>query len=173
MSLNINLHCKMTKFLSYIFLLLFLLPPVIGQSQNLILTREQNDLWFDSLKTFPLEKQLNVINERLFADTKIFTRQMYPDGLKNNDSLGKRVYGDSRLKLFISGYSIFIENNTPIEKIVRLTNLLNTVYIKDISFLDPHDPKTTALFGTSGYYGIIIMTVTKKKYAKLFKRLKI
>lgn len=162
----------MTKFLKSIFLLFLLLLSEHGQSQNLILTREQNDLWFDSLKTMPFDQQLYTIKERLLSDTNSFIKQ-YSDGLKAIDSLGRRVFAADRLKLIISGYIIFIQNNTPTEKIVRLTNLLNTVYIKDISFLDPHDPKTTALFGASGYYGIIIMTVTKKKYAKLFKRLKI
>jgi hypothetical protein len=161
----------MTKILSLTLLLYILFPSAFGQRQHLILTTEQNSKWIDSLKTLPLDQQLVTIKDRLLSDTNVFIRQSYPDRMKVTDSLGKRVYGDGKPTLIIGGYVMIIDNKTQTNKIVSLTKLLTPTYIKTIFILSQNDPAATALYGSAGQHGIIIMTVTKKKYAKLFKRL--
>ena len=141
-----------------------------GQTQKLILTIEQNNKWIDSLKTLTPDKQLTTIKERLLADTNVFVRKFYPDGIKVVDHIGNRVYGDGKPTFIIGGYSIFIDNKTETNKIVGLTQLLTKEYIKQISILSGKDPATTAIYGSSGLSGIIVMTLTKEKYLKRFRQ---
>jgi hypothetical protein len=68
---------------------------------------------------------------------------------------------------------MIIDNKTQTNKIVSLTKLLTPTYIKTIFILSPNDPAATALYGSAGQFGIIVMTVTKKKNVKHFKRLEL
>ena len=163
----------MTKVLSFTFLIWLFVPSAFGQTQHLILTTEQNSKWLDSLKTLPLDQQLYTINYRLLSDTNVFIRQSYPDRIRVTDSLGSRVYGDGKPTLIIGGYAMTIDNKTQTNKIVSLTKLLASTYIKTIFILIPNDPAATALYGSAGQFGIIVMTVTKKKNVKQFKRLEL
>jgi len=52
-----------------------------------------------------------------------------------------------------------------------LTKLLTPTYINSIFIISPNDPAAKALYGSVGQFGIIVMTVTKKKNVKQFKRL--
>ena len=161
----------MTKILNLTFLFCLFFSSVFGQTQNLILTREQNNKWLDSLKSLPLNRQLLTIKARLLSDTNVFVRQSYPDGNRVNDSLANRVYGEGKPTLIIGGYPINIGNKTKTSKVIIVSNLLTETYIDSLRILSPNDPATTALYGSAGQYGIIIMILTKKKYSKLFKQL--
>jgi hypothetical protein len=66
---------------------------------------------------------------------------------------------------------MIIDNKSQTNKIVSLTKLLTTSYIKTIFILSPNDPAATAIYGSGGQFGIIVMTVMKKKCAKTLKRL--
>jgi hypothetical protein len=154
-----------------VFLSIFL--SAYGQTQNLILIREQNDKWLDSLKTLSLDQQLLTINQRLLADTNVFVRQFYNDRIKVNEQVGNRIYGGGKPTLIIGGYPVIIDNKTETPKIIALTNLLTDDFIKSISILSPNDPATTAIYGSVGMSGIIVMTMTKKKHLKKFKKLKL
>jgi hypothetical protein len=156
-----------------IFLLLITFSSVFGQTKNLILTREQNSKWLDSVKTLELEQQLITIKQRLLSDTNVFVKQYYNDRIRVVDQLGNRVYGDGKPTIIISGYVMFIDNKTSAKKIIKLAEILNTTHIKMTTILNDKDPATTALYGSSGLSGIIIMTVTKKKYLKKFRQLKL
>lgn len=144
-----------------------------SQMQNLILTKEQNTKWLDSLKTSPLDLQLIAIKCRLLADTNVFVRQFYNDRLKVDDQVDNRVYGDGKPTLVIGGRPMIIDNKTATNKILGLTNLLTQAHIKQINILTDRDPATSAIYGSPGLNGIIVMTVTKRKYLRMFHRLKL
>ncbi len=144
-----------------------------GQTQNLILTREQNGKWFDSLKTLSLDQKLLTIKHRLLADTIVFVRQFYNDRIKVDEQVGNRIYGDGKPTLMIGGYPMIIDNKTATNKVVSLTKYLTTEFIKEINILSPNDPATTAIYGSSGLSGIIVMTLTRKKHSKKFRKLKL
>ena len=158
-----------------IFILLFISTflSAYGQTQNLIITREQNNKWFDSLKTLTLTQQLVTINYRLLTDTNIFVRQFYNDRIRVIDSLGKRVYGDGKPMLIIGGYVMPIDNKTENKKIIALTQLLDTINIKTVLAMSGNDPAMSAIYGNSAQSGIIVMIITKKKYLKKFRKLKL
>lgn len=156
-----------------IFLFCLTFSCAFGQTQNLILTGEQNNKWLDSLITLPLQQQLVTIKERLFADTNVFMRQSYADRIRVVDQLGNRVYGDAKPTLIIGGNAMIINNKTETFKIKGLTELLTIEYVKSIHILNPNDPATIAIYGSAGLSGMIMMTLTKKKYLKKFLRLKL
>ena len=159
-----------TRILMVIVLFIF---STHGQTQNSILTREQNNKWLDSLKTLNLDQQLLTISERLLADTNVFVRQFYNDRIKVDEQVGNRVYGDGKPTLIVGGSPMIIDNKTAPNKIVGLTRYLATEFIKEINILSPNDPATTAIYGSPGLSGIIVMTLTKKKYLKKFRKLKL
>jgi len=163
----------MTRILSLTFLFYLLFPSAFGQTQHLILTTEQNSKWLDNLKTLPLDQQLFAIKDRLLSDTNIFIRQNYPDRIMVTDSLGSRVYGDAKPILIIDSYAMIIDNKTQTNKIVSLAKLLTIEFIKTIQVLGPNDPEASSLYGSSSLNGIIFMTLTKKKYLKKLKQLKL
>jgi hypothetical protein len=161
----------MTKIFGLIFLVCFIFSSAFGQTQNLILTSDQNNKWLDSLKTLTLEQQLAAISDRLHVDTNVFVKQFYNHRIRVTDSLGNRVYGDGKPTLVIEGYPMIIDNGTQTSKIINLTKLLTADHIEEIRFLNGNDPATAAIYGISGFHGIILITVTKKKYLRRFRRL--
>jgi hypothetical protein len=165
MSTKILIVC-VSVFLSTFFL-------AYGQGQNLILTREQNNKWLDSLSSFTFDLQLMKIVDRLVTDTNVFVRQFYNHRIKVEEQVGNRVYGDGKPALIIGGYPMIIDNKTAPQKIVDLAKLLNSGFIEKISILSPNDPATTAVYGSSGMSGIIVMELTKSRYLKKFKKLRL
>ena len=156
-----------------IFLFCLTVSSTFGQTQNLILTSEQNNKWLHSLITLPVQQQLMTIKERLIADTNVFIRQSYPDRIRVVDQLGNRVYSEAKPTLIIGGNAMIIDNKTETFKIKGLTELLTIENVKSIHILNPNDPSTTAIYGSAGLSGIIVMTLIKKKYLKKFLRLKL
>ncbi|MGG9960727.1 hypothetical protein [Ferruginibacter sp. SUN106] len=167
----------MKKSLALLIVYFFVFSTAFGQLKNLILTREQNNKWMDSVKTLPFDQQLLSIRDRLLADTNVYVRQLYNDRIKTNfkivDSLGNRKYGDGKPLIIIDDTPFFIDNKTATYKIVKLATLLNQTYIKEVYLVSPNDPAATAIYGYEGRSGIIIMTLTKKKYFKKFKQLQL
>lgn len=163
----------MTSISRLIFFLCLISSSAFGQTKNLILTSEQNINWLDSIKSLTLDKQLTAIKQRLLSDTNVFVRRSYPDGIKVIDQIGDRVYGDGKPFIIIGGYPMIIDNKTETKKINGLTELLDTVKIKTISVLSPNDPAMSALYGNSVQNGIIVMTSTRKKYLRYFRKLRL
>ena len=163
----------MKIFSSLILILCLISSSTIGQTQNLILTSEQNNKWLDSLIILPVNQQLVTIKERLLADTNIFLKQSYPDRIRVVEQLGNRVYGEAKPTLIIGGNALIIDNKTESYKIQGLAELLTIENIKSIHILSQNDPAATAIYGSAGLSGIIVMTLTKKKYLNKFLRLKL
>ena len=159
--------------LKLIILLCFTFSAAFGQRKDLILTDDQNSKWLDSLNKSSSDQQLVIIKDRLLADTNVFIKQSYPDGIKVVEQLGNRVYGYGKPTIIIGIYPMIIDNKTEIKRILGLADLLTKEYIKEISILTDSDPVATTLYGRSALSGMIIMKVTKKKYLKKFRRLKL
>lgn len=143
-----------------------------GQSGELVLTQAQNEKWFDSLALLPLAWQLQMIKQRLLADTNVFVKRSYPDGIRVKDSLGNRVYGAGKPLLITKKVYLQSDNITDRNKIINLTQLLNMKYIETITLMKGTDPKTTALYGSNAMNGVIFIKTKKKSAEKLFKKLK-
>jgi hypothetical protein len=158
---------------SLIFSFYITVSSTFGQTQNLILTSEQNNKWLDRLTTLPIQEQLETIKERLLADTNVFIRHYYADRIRVGEQSGNRVYAEAKPTLIVDGYPMTIDNETKTFKIKGLIELLTMEYVKSIHVLSPDDPASRAIYGSAGLSGIIVMTLTKKKYLKKFLRIKI
>ena len=163
----------MTNISRLIFLLCIVFSSAIGQTQNLILTREQNNKWLDSVKILKLDPQLLAIKDRLLSDTNVFVRQFYADRIKIVDQTGNRVYCDGKPLIIIGGDPMIIDNKTETKKTIALTQLLDTINIKTIFVFSGNDPAMSAIYGNSAQSGILVMTLTRKKYLKKFRQLKL
>ena len=161
----------MTKSSIFIFLFFAVRLLSFGQTQTLILTKAQNDKWLDSLNTLSLDNKLKSIRNRVLSDTNVFVKKYHADKIRVVDSLGNRVYGDGKPTLIISGHPIYIDNKTKSIRIIELSDLMTATYIREINILNPKDPATLSLYGSSGQFGIIIITPAKKEYTRKFKRL--
>jgi hypothetical protein len=161
----------MTNIFRLSILLCLLVSTSLGRAQNPILTKEQNDKWIASLKTLTLDKQLQLIIDRLLLDTNTYVKRNYTDGIKHVDSLGARVECAGKPTLIVGGCPMTIDNKTQTAKVISLTKLLTLQYIGKIVVLGHKDPATIALGGTVGQYGLILVTPTRNKYVRHFKRL--
>ena len=137
------------------------------------MTDKQNDDWIDSLARLPLDRKLKAINERILNDTNVFLRRSCTDGIKATEETGNKVYGESKPTFAVNETPLVMDNMTPNNKVVALTQLLNTNNIEDIIIYRGTDKSTLALFGTNGRHGVIIMKLTNKKYISKFKQLKL
>lgn len=144
-----------------------------GQPAELILTEQQNEQWFDRLSKAPLSTQLQLISERLLADTNVFVKKSYPDGIRVQDSLGSRAYGVGSPMLLVENVYLGIDNHTDRKKIIKLAQMLHTDAIEAITLMKGTDPQTTALYGSKGWSGVIVMKLKSKKDVKRFRKLEL
>jgi hypothetical protein len=142
-----------------------------AQAQQLILTKEQNDAWIIDLDALSLTEKLHTIRLRMLSDTNVFTHQFYPDNIKVNDSLSGKVYGYGKPTFVIGGYLFVFENDTKSSTIKKVAKYLTPTYIDSVIVLSPNDPATVALYGLSSQSGILLMTLSNRRYSKIFRDL--
>ena len=164
---------SMLKALGIALIYLCAVTSALGQTANLILTEAQNNLWLDSLSNSALKAKLNLINQRLLNDTAVFVKKSYSDVLKGNYKKGSKVEGYGKPILIISGRYFIMENYSEPQEIIKLTKLLTLKNVTDISVIKATDPQATAIFGQVAENGVIILTISNKKIAKLFTNLKL
>jgi hypothetical protein len=148
--------------------LYFFTTVLYGQTKdNLVLTQEQNDKWFESFGQLKLDKQLEALNKRLLADTNIFVPTNFE--LLEKVQLNGRQVGFCKPLMVAGGVQISIENRTRTEEVKQLTSLLTTRTVKKIEVIT--GDKATALLGSRGVCNGIIITImgkrTKRKLEKL------
>lgn len=171
---HLQLFLSMRYLLNLLCIILYISHPAKGQLNNLILTEEQNNHWFDSLSSLSLENKLTAINNRILSDTAVFVKNFYNDRIKVNDQPGDRVYGNSKPVIIVNNQqAIVIKNETATAKIHALSHLLTPKYIAAILLLSGSKPSTLAIYGRQGEGGIILLTLAKKRFQKKFKALKI
>ncbi len=142
-----------------------------AQAQQLILTKEQNDAWILDLDALSLTEKLHTIRLRMLSDTNVFVRQFYPDNIKVKDSLRGKVYGYGKPTFVIGGYLFVFENETESSTIKKVAKYLTPTYIDSVIVLSPNDPATVVLYGLSGQSGILLMTMSNRRYSKIFRDL--
>lgn len=142
-----------------------------GQAPSLILTKAQNDKWLDSVSTSPFSTQLQMVRERLLADTNVVVEKSYPDGIKPTDSLGNRVYGAVKPLVMVENVPLTMDNPTDTKKIKELVQLLDTTYIDTITLKKGADPKALAVYGSGAWSGVILLKLKEKKDLKRFQQL--
>ncbi|MCD9014453.1 hypothetical protein [Parachryseolinea silvisoli] len=141
-----------------------------GQSkEDLILTQEQNDRWFEAFDQLTLQNQVEFLNNRLLADTNIFVKATFDR--HKTDPLNGRQVGFCKPIIVAGGVRISIENRTKPKDVRRLTSILTPKTVERIDVLKGDD--AFALWGSRGICKAIIISVngrhTKRKLKKLAK----
>ncbi len=138
---------------------------------QLILTEEENLSWMNKLKQEnELGAQLNILRTRILADTNVYVKPIGDRGFLKTEKHKNKKDGICRPILLVEGNLIQITNDTDILTVKGLTKELTTKNIKAIEILDGE--KAKALFGQSGWCGVVMMTTTKKKAKKTLLRYK-
>ena len=167
------------------FLLTFLILKSIcslAQNEKLILTENDNDLWFQSLKTTEkLTEKIDFINQRLIQDLNVYIEWGFPDGITVEripklDSIRKiRTKGFCK-PLYVVKYktkqiTFRIENPLDAELTNSVSEFITENNIYSIEVWT--DDKRQVLYGTSADCGIVFLKTNKRKVYKGFKKLEL
>ena len=165
------------------FLLTFLILKSIcslAQSEKLILTENENKLWFESInKTELLTEKIDLINNRLTNDVNVYIKWSFSDGITVSrfpklDSIRKiRTKGFCKplylLKYKDNVIAFRIENPIDSELTDSITELISKNNIRNVEIWT--DDNRQALYGTSADCGVITLELKKRKVFKAFKKL--
>ena len=160
---------------------------LFGQSSDLILIKEQNDKWFDSLETLSLDRQLDLIKTRILQDTIVFNSnqlrsdRVILDNLKKEELL--KEYGNianGRVLYFVRYKHKLLKkykfldfqwsNWTSTLEIKKFHDFLTIDKINDIEIITD-DKNEMAIFGSMAGFGVIIFDLNRRKYIKEYRNL--
>jgi hypothetical protein len=161
---------------------------LFGQTADLILTKEQNEKWFDSLETISLDSQLDLIKTRILNDTAVYNSNQFRsdrvilDNLKKEETLkGLGNIADGRILYFVRykykplkkyKFLDFQWNNwTSTSEIKKFHDFLSVDKIMNIELITD-DKNEMAIFGSMAGFGVIIFDLNKKKYIKEFDKIR-
>jgi predicted RNA-binding protein with PUA domain len=159
--------------------------PTYGQRTIPILSKEQNQIWFDSLITCKTNKQLDLIRDRILSDTIVYN--------KNEFFTDRIILNSERKKQNLKSYGIIAEgrilyclkyqnpnckksykfriirwsNETEAQEMKSLHDFLTSEKIKDIQIMKD-EAKEKAIYGSFGGYGIVTFNLVKKKYIRQY-----
>lgn len=172
-----------------LFIILILIDGLVlfGQSSDLILTKEQNDRWFDSLESLSLDSQVNLIKRRILNDTVVYNFKQHRsdriilENLKKEEILkGYGNIANGRILYFVRykhrplkrcKFLDFQWNNwTSTYEIQKFHDFLIIDKIKNIEIIT--DDKTEkAIFGSMAGFGVIIFELNRKKHFKEYRNI--
>lgn len=150
------------------FLLIIINYSVFAQGiPDLVLTKEQNEKWFDELEKMDLGNQLTSIKERILQDTNVYIKRYYPHGITpvNESKPGNRITGCCK-PLFIFGNKVdfFIKfgNKTLNRTASELATFITEDEVVKIQII--RNASAAALYGQRGSEGgVIIFTIENKE----------
>jgi hypothetical protein len=153
-----------------------------AQETQLILNKNNNDLWFETLKeSEELPTKIELINQRLRIDINVYIKWEFSDGITVQripklDSIRKiRTEGFCKplyiLKFKSKQIGFRIENPITDNKTNSVAELLNTDNISGIDIWT--DDERQVIYGRSADCGIIFLNTNKRKVFRSFKNLKL
>jgi hypothetical protein len=168
-----------------ILLLFVLIIPstlLFCQSREPILTKEQNDQWFEELTLSKPDRQLELIKWRILSDTGIYIARSFPDRL----TIDRFPKLDSLRKIRVTGYckplylftfkqkkvnSFYWDNPIKTAQLRVLAELLNTTNVTQIEVL--RDEYSIAIYGSRAACGVINIKTDNRKLWRLLKKLNV
>jgi hypothetical protein len=174
--------------ISFSILILLIGYRLSGQSSELILTQEQNDVWFDSLISLTIDRKIDFIKTRVLHDTIVYnSNQLRSDrvileNVKKEQALKDKGYiADGRIMYFVRHKNFlfkkykFVEfpwdNWTSTTEILKFCDFLSPDKIKSIEIITDKDNEM-AIFGSMAGFGVIIFDLNKKKQINEFNKIK-
>jgi hypothetical protein len=168
------------------FITLLNVIPTFGQRSKPILSKEQNQIWFDSLVLLTTNKQLDLIRERILTDTLVYNKNQW-----TMDRFHAAIEREQILKSFgfiADGRVLYClkfqnsictkrgkfrifqwDNWTEAQYIIGFHDFLTSEKIKDIEILKD-EAKEKAIYGTRTGFGIVTFNLGKKKFIREYDR---
>ncbi|GHA24067.1 hypothetical protein GCM10007103_01600 [Salinimicrobium marinum] len=154
---------KATTFLCTILTSMLFLTKV-GAQESLIITKEQNSEWVNSLKSAELPESLDLLQQRMQADTDIFyIGARNPHG-KERVEQGYQEQSYCRpLYIFISEGKepVFIKSNPDEATVKKLRDYLKPENIAEVE-VETGIP-AEAIYGSRGSCGVVKMQIRNKE----------
>lgn len=139
---------------------------------QLILTEDENLDWIEKLRSEKdLESRLTILRARVLIDTSVYVRPLGDREVLKTEKNKNKEIGLCRPLLIVEGNYINITNDTDPKTIENLVKELTTDNIKQFEVVEGE--KAKALFGQSGWCGVVLLTTTNKKARKTLLRYKI
>lgn len=167
------LQIKKIQFIIIAFLLIpFYSSGQVHENNNLILTREDNARWLDSLQGLNESEIRESLSSRLLADTNTYILQSAPHGAVHKEGASidpSRVRTECRPLVHIDDKLFHFNNSKPTDKIEKLAEMVREGEFKSLRIL--RDADAAAIYGTSGSCGVFIMETssaeTRQKLAEV------
>jgi hypothetical protein len=159
---------------------------VFGQKTKFILTKDQNSAWLDSLSSLSLPSKIELIKQRIFADTLVYnTNQHGSDRIILDNE--KRSTQKKSFNNFAEGRLLFVivdnkkknrsywrqgftfNNWTDNKDVTKFCDFLSIDKIYEINTMD--NDKVKAVFSYNSEFGAIGIILKKRKYIKELIRL--
>jgi hypothetical protein len=125
--------------------------------------------WVEKLKAESLEKQLQLIKQRLLSDTLVYANYSGDLIRSKPERFRNRVQVPCRPVLLINNSIINITNDTEGKKILQLCDLLTTSNILSIGVLP--ESEAISLFAWEGKCGAVFIEAKKRKLVKKIKKM--
>jgi hypothetical protein len=136
-----------------------------------IVNKDENDNWLTNLEKQETNTQKVLVADRLLSDTLAYVKAT-GDRIKfkpQTDSA--KVDVRCRPQIIFNGIPLYIKNRTPTKSVRELSSLLRQAKINKIEIV--RDEKATALYGTQGLCGLILISSDDKKLRKQVKKLEL
>jgi len=158
---------------NYLILLLtiFSLTITLGQeTEKYIITKEQNSEWITEFKNETYENRIELLNKRFVADQEVYFAPGNPHG-GTQKKVGFDTISYIRPLYIINAPDsepFFLAGNYKKNTVKEIGKILNTDNIDSIELNE--DERSIVLYGHSGTYGIINITLNdKNQYLELKK----
>ena len=160
------------KYLFVIFCLLFI-DQLFGQNQkSLILTKENNYLWIEQLRTLKFEEKILELKERIMLDTNTVFNQCCVDGLTWTKPNNKEIT-ECKPTINIGGIVFHFTNEVRLSSITEFVSMLSPKKFKDIRIYTNKDKIAYEVYGMVSECGIIILDPKNNRIKRKFNRLEL
>ncbi len=134
-------------------------------SSLLVLTCDANQQWLDSLQRQPLSGQLDMITDRVVADTNIVITAS-----EKMIFIANRQTGCCKAQIYLNGYYVEFDYRNPAPDLQRFLSVLRAVKIDTITVLHSGSGEQLTVYGNYAKCGIIQISARDKASKRLIKQ---
>ena len=140
-------------------------------SNDLVLTKEGNEDWLETILKLPSGEKFEFLKARLLADTNVYLPETHPDKSFEKSIDEGKVQGTSKPKVYINGMLINTYDFSKSNEVVILCSLLNERNFKKMKIVDAQLVST--LHGKGYYSGLFYLRTRDKDIENQIKVLKL
>jgi hypothetical protein len=147
---------------------------VYGQklTDNIIITnKDQNDNWLTNLEKQETSRQKEIIADRLLADTLTYLKGTGDRIILKPQIDSAKADVNCRPQIIWNGIPLYVKNSTSTGTVKEMASMLRQAKINKIEII--RDERATALYGSRGLCGLLLISSNDKKLKRQIKKLKL